>query len=229
MQNLGKGFGIDLGFTYLVENNDYDDYWMRFGASILDIGQIKFNKKSEEHLIEFQNTNILDVNAFKKIDNPTEAVKLMSYQLKGDSAKTKVGNYFAIGLPTALCLQADYQVFPHAFANATLIQRVPYQAVGIRRSNLLAVSARYEHRWFSATFPIQLYEYQIVRLGFAARIAFLTVGTDYLGSLIHKGNFTGTDLYFAIKVNPLGLHLDRPSWFSGGFKKRGKKVECYKF
>ena len=228
LQNLGHGLGIDLGFSYLIENNDYDDYELKLSASVLDIGSVKFTQNTEEHLLVFPNTRVLDVRAFEKINSPETAPKLLSYQLNGDSLKTLVDNNFSIGLPTALCLQADYQFFPHAFANATLIQRVPYQTVGIRRGNLLAVSARYEHRWFSVCLPIQLYEYQRVRLGFAARLACLTFGTDYVGSFLRKGNFTGSDFYFAIKLNPLGLNLDTSHWFEG-FGKRGKKVDCYKF
>jgi hypothetical protein len=228
LQNLGQGLGFDIGFSYLIENNDYDDYALKFSASILDIGRVKFTQNTQEHLIVFPNARILDVKAFDKVTVPATAPKLASYQLIGDSSKTLVAKTFSIGLPTALCLQADYQFLPHAFANATLIQRVPYQAVGIRRGNLLALSARYEQRWFSFCLPIQLYEYQRVRLGFAARLACLTIGTDYLGSFIRKNNFTGTDFYFAIKLNPLNLNIDTSHWFDG-FGKRGKNVDCYKF
>ena len=59
-------------------------------------------------------------------------------------------------------------------------------------------------------------------------MACLTFGTDYVGSFLRKGNFTGSDFYFAIKLNPLGLNLDTSHWFEG-FGKRGKKVDCYKF
>lgn len=228
LQNLGKGLGFDIGFSYLIENNDYDDYELKFSASVLDIGSVQFTQNTQEHLVKFPNMQIVDVNAFGKVQNPATAPKLLSYQINGDSSKTLVANSFSIGLPTALCLQADYQFLPHAFANATLIQRVPYQSVGIRRGNLLALSARYEHRWFSLCLPLQLYEYQRVRLGFAARLACLTIGTDYLGSFIRKNNFTGTDFYFAIKLNPLNLNIDTSHWFDG-FGKRGKKVDCYKF
>ena len=227
LQNLGHGLGIDVGFSYLIEN-DYDDYELKFSASLLDIGSVKFAQRAQEHLVTFLNTQIADVNAFSSITDPAVAPKLLSYQLKGDSSKTLVGSSFSIGLPTALCLQADYQFFPHAFANATLIQRVPYQKIGVRRGNLLALSARYERRWFSVFLPIQLYDYQRVRLGFAVRAACLTIGTDYLGSFLRKNNFTGSDIYFAIKLNPLNLNIDTSHWFEN-FGRRGKKVDCYKF
>jgi hypothetical protein len=227
-QNLGQGLGVDIGFSYLIENNDYDDYALKFSAAVLDIGQVKFTQNAQEHLVKFSNIQILDVKAFDKVTEPNAAIKLASYQLTGDSSKTLVAKTFSIGLPTALCLQADYQFLPHAFANATLIQRVPYQSVGVRRGNLLALSARYERRWFSVCLPIQLYEYQRVRLGFAARLACITIGTDYLGSFVRKNNFTGTDFYFAIKLNPLNLNIDTSHWFDG-FGKRSKRVDCYKF
>jgi Family of unknown function (DUF5723) len=219
-QQTGSGFGLDLGFSYLVDNNDYDDYGLKLSAAIID--------KTEEHLLNFNNIKVLDVAGFKNSKGPKEAVKRLSYELLSDSTKTLAGSNYSIGLPTALTLQADYQVIAHAFVNATLVQRIPYQEVGVRRGNLLAVSARYEHRWFMVALPIQVYEYQRVRVGLAARAAFLTVGTDYLGSFIRKNNFTGSDIYFAIKMNPLNLGFDTSNWFRG-FGKKGKNVECYKF
>jgi Family of unknown function (DUF5723) len=227
-QTLGTGFALDLGFAYIIENDDYDNYGLRLSAAVNDIGSVRFNKKSEEHLITFDNQRIIDVRGFEDVKEPEQAIKLLSYQTSGDSLKTKITDAFSIGTPTTLCLQADYQFFENAFANATLIQRVPYQKTGVRTANVLAVSARYEHRWFSVIFPIQIQEYQRVRCGFAARAACLTVGTDNLGSLVGKSNFTGTDLYFALKVNPTHLGFGRLGWFEG-MGKRNKQVKCYKF
>ncbi len=227
-QQTGSGFGFDLGFSYLFDANDYDDYGLKVSAALLDIGSVKFGPKAEEHFIEYNKNRFLEGKKFNKVKTPEEALAELSQQQYNDPKKTFVDNSFSIGLPAALCLQADYQFFPHAFANATWIQRLPTQSVALRRGNLLAASVRYEHRWFGACIPLQLYEYQQLRMGLSLRLAFLTIGTDYLGSFVGKSNLTGTDLYVMFKLNPIGLNIDTSHWLEG-FGKRSKKVECYRF
>jgi Family of unknown function (DUF5723) len=228
LQQTGSGFGFDLGFSYLFDANEYDDYGLKISAALLDIGSVKFSNKAEQHYIEYDKNRFLEGKKFNNIKTPEEALAELSRQQYGDPKKTFVSNRFAIGLPAALCLQADYQFFPHAFANATWIQRLPTQSLALRRGNLLATSVRYEHRWFGACIPLQLYEYQQLRMGLSLRLAFLTIGTDYLGSFVGKSDLSGTDLYVMFKLNPLGLNIDTSHWFDG-FGKRSKKVECYRF
>ncbi len=228
LQPTGSGMGFDLGFSILVDADDFDNYGLRIGAAIIDIGQVNYSEKVEEHLIQYNQTSTYTGKDYKGIKTPQEAIETLSKQAYNDVKKSFVDNAYSIGLPTALSVQADYQFFQNAYANVAWIQRLPYQKIGVRRTNVLSVGARYEHRWFGGMTSLQIYEYQRVRLGFAARLAFLTVGSDNIGSFIGKSKLSGTDFYVAFKLNPFGLNLGKLRWFNG-FGKRGKNVDCYKF
>jgi len=108
------------------------------------------------------------------------------------------------------------------------IQEVNQYNELLLRNSIIAITPRYEHRWFSVQMPLVLHNYQNFRVGLAGRLAFLTIGTDNIGSLVGRfSNFTGTDIYVGLKFNPFNTGTgDR---YSGpGRKKLGRKgVKCY--
>jgi hypothetical protein len=167
---------------------------------------------------------ILPTGDYNRVNSLDEAVELFSYQTLSDPALSYESGDFGIWLPGALSLQADYAVTPGVFVNATLIHRLPYRSNTVKRGNLLAVTPRFEHRWFSAALPLSIYNYSRVQMGAALRLAFITIGTENLGSFIGQSSFTGTDFYLAVKVNPFKVGFD----FGGGGR-RGKNVKCYEF
>jgi hypothetical protein len=94
------------------------------------------------------------------------------------------------------------------------------------------VTPRFEHRWFSASLPVSLNNWQSVRVGFAARLGFLILGTDDFGGLFGQGNYNGTDFYIALKINPFNIGGGLFEGFGGVARRRygGKgKVKCYDF
>jgi hypothetical protein len=171
-----------------------------------------------------------DYEQFQEAEQLDDLVQLFSQQTLGDSLASRVAEEFNLALPGAFSIQADYAVSPFFFANATLVQRISLGGATAPRGNLLALTPRFEHRWFSASLPVSLYNWQHLRVGFAARLAFLVVGSDHLGSFVGKGDYHGTDFYIALKINPFETNLNL---FGGGGGKRrygGKgKVKCYDF
>ena len=131
-------------------------------------------------------------------------------------------------LPTGISLQADYSFNENIFLNATIVQGMRFSKPGIVRNSIIAISPRYEHRWFSFQMPLVLHNYQNFRVGLSARAAFLIVGTDNIGSLVGRSSdFTGTDIYVGLKINP--FNTESGDRYSGpGRRKLGnKKVKCY--
>jgi len=221
----GKGIGVDIGAIMTIEGDEAPYQW-KFGVSILDLGKVNFNTNAQLHqIVQPQDTllGILPLNDFNGRDDLSEYVELLSEYTLRDSFASQVGSSFAIGLPTALSLQADYQFYSGFFVNAIWMQRLKFNPQTIGRDNLFAVSSRYENRWLSGSLSLVLRNYQKLRLGFSARLAFFVIGTENLGSWIGKSTFTGTDIYFGIKINPFRTG---PWEFSGG---KGKGVKCYDF
>lgn len=229
----GSGVGFDLGFVYTVK--DYDDgYTWKIGASLIDIGKIKFTKNTKEHLVNSSELVVLATEGFQNIENPEVFESKLGYfseQLLGDSTLSLVDDQFGMWLPGAISVQFDYSFTPNFFVNAAVMQGIALGGVGVRRGSLLAVTPRFEHRWFGAALPLSIYNWQDVRVGLAARLAFFTVGTSNLGSVFRQTTFTGSDFYFAVKINPFDLGLGGRSKGHKTTRKHKslRGVKCYEF
>ena len=222
----GNGFGLDIGATYVYEGNE-DNYKFKIGASFLDIGNINFNQNSADYLFQldtaqqfirddYENYNEISVDSF---------FRQMSVDIYDDPDQLRRGNSFKMGSPTAFSLQADYMIMERFYVSGLLVQSLPISKIRVERGNLLAVAPRFEHRWWAASLPITFYNYQHLNIGASLRLAFLTLGSDNLGSLLGKrSKFSGTDFYIALKVNPFDLGLN-----IGGGGGRGGNVKCYSF
>ncbi len=221
----GNGFGFDLGLTYIFEGNE-DIYKLKLGASFIDIGNINFSRNTGDYLISFDSTQQLVSTDYEGIENPDTLLAELSRNIYNDASAIRKANSFRMGLPAAFSLQADYMVVPMFYINALFVQRLTNgNNIPLERGNLLAVTPRFEHRWGAASLPISLYNYQHLNIGLSLRFAFLTIGSDDLGSLIGKSNrFTGTDFYVGLKINPFDIGLN----LGGGGGGKGN-VKCYSF
>ena len=231
----GSGFGFDLGFLYVVQEND-ESYKWRFGASILDIGSIRFDKNAQTHVVNNPNTFQLNLRDFDDFELPGEGEALLlhfSEQALGNPTASLRGDNFKMALPTAISMQADYNVNDQLFLNGLLVHPVPIGPVSPGRQPLLAFTPRFEHRWFSASIPVSLLNWRKTNLGLAARLGFLVIGSDNIGSIFGKSDYSGTDIYAALKLNPfdLGWGLFKGRGVGNGKERRGskKKVRCYNF
>jgi len=235
LRKQGTGVGLDLGFTWASLNTtNENEYAWRFGASIVDLGFVRFNKTSERHHITFDTLLTVSDADFPTRNNAVEVLRDASQAFLGDPTASIVGQSFAIGLPTALSLQFDAQVAQHFYVAGLLLQRVPLLKYNVKRPNTLAVVPRFETRWASFSMPFVLSDWQSLRVGAAARLGWLYIGSDNLGSFFTKHKLTGADIYIGLKINAFSLNFNRGNRLSresGG--KRGrqqrKKIKCYEF
>jgi Family of unknown function (DUF5723) len=224
----GGGWGIDVGamltLDYGSEDKPYD--W-RIGASFLDLGQVRMAKNVEVH--NFLVKESLDVTAkdFENInwsDPFSEGVRVLNNKVYGKPDESLTKNNYYIMLPAALQVQADYAVTKEFFINAMILKRLTPFDLMVERNDILAITPRYESRWLGLSMPISIVNFKQPRVGLAGRVAFVTMGTDYLGSFIGKNNVTGTDFYMAVKVNPFQIG----KWSKKEIK-RNPKPRCFKF
>lgn len=231
LQRNGTGIAFDLGLVNIIQGTD-KAYDFKLGISILDLGFINLNRNIASYRIQTDSVRIIGGNEydeFTQLDDLDAASELFSQQALGSPTAASAGNSVRFWLPTALSIQADYAFTENIFFNATLVQRIPLASVGLERGNLFALTPRFEHRWFSASLPLIIHNWKDFRIGLAARLAFLTIGSDNLGSLLGESDYTGTDFYFAFKVNFSGSenginfgYFNRRNSFRG-------KVKCYDF
>ncbi|MCB9187405.1 MAG: hypothetical protein H6601_11765 [Flavobacteriales bacterium] len=244
----GHGFGVDLGFTYkrmLEEVDDYKphtaqsdcgtiDYRYRIGVSLLDLGGINFNKNSL--IRKFNNSTFTwndypnaDVNSMSDID------ALIASQFASDAGSMTSGSRYGTSLPSAVSVQFDYNLGKNFYANATWVQgfKIGKRTTGIRRS-LLAITPRYEHKWFEASLPISLYDYRSPQVGLALRFYSITIGSDNLLPFIIPMNIYSANIYASVKItlfkNPFcGKSRAGKKSKKNGRLKPGSAVDCPAF
>jgi Family of unknown function (DUF5723) len=225
----GIGMGFDFGFVFTKHSDilDENDYPWKIGFSVLDIGRVNFRKNTERHAFISDSSFLIDPAEFKFFNDPNIPIRYVSQQANRDSLASYIGEKFSIRLPFAFSAQADFRVFDHIYMSGLLIQRVDFQKASLQRPNLLAVTPRYERRWMSVSMPFCLSEWQHVRLGLAARLGFLVIGTDHLNSFFQQKKLYGSDFYIALKINSFRF------WGENAREKRRNgrrdRVKCYKF
>ena len=237
LHNNGFGFGLDLGAQLVVGTADFDNrpYLFRVGASLLDIGKADFNYYTDVHAVtltepvEFAIKDYQNLNTNEPLGDVIRRFnKKMSSRV--DSSGSLQSNHFSLALPTALSLQGDIAMTENFYINGLLVQRISMTDLSISRDNLLAVTPRYESRWLDVSVPVAFLNYRQVRVGLAARLAFLTIGTDHLLSFLGQKKLSGSDLYIALKMNSFTLgKLGHFGGFGGGHRQGGKNAKCYRF
>jgi hypothetical protein len=136
-----------------------------------------------------------------------------------------------IGLPTRLSLSADYQIKPHFFVNAQLMQSLRSRySVHARHQSYVMLAPRFESDFFEFSLPMLMeYDYRAFRLGASARIGFLYFGTNSLYSLLNTRGIRDTDFFIGISFGNIpGSWKDR--FFKEKEKNKNKKAldDCEK-
>ncbi|MFC2101807.1 DUF5723 family protein [Bacteroidota bacterium] len=208
----GGGWGFDMGVTYTRLKRmhqsqyidrpceqPYEDYLYRVGVALIDIGGIKFKHRAQTYAIDNQSSYWEDLTHFN-FSTIDQLMDTISYKFYGDPNATYVDEKFTLWLPSALSVQFDYHYQNNWYVNAALIFPFQLSKVSLARPALLAVTPRYESRWFDASLPVSLYNWYQMRMGVAFRFYLLTIGTEKLGPFLGLSNFNGMDLYFTIKI-----------------------------
>jgi hypothetical protein len=200
----GRGMGLDLGYNFLLadlEADSPDDYKLMVGAAITDLGFARINKNAEVHNIDFSNPMTITFNDLKGASTPEEAIKTISQLYLNDSLASYGRDEFTMYLPTRLNLNVDYKIADHFYLNGIFQQKVPFAKNSLKPPSLIAITPRFESRWFSAFLPVSLSDYRHVQFGTAVRLGVLTIGSDNVPSIVKATKWHGSDFYIQIKLN----------------------------
>jgi outer membrane protein OmpA-like peptidoglycan-associated protein len=205
-----NGFGIDLGVVYEyrpnrseylyemdgekdIERFDRKKYLYKVGASIVDIGRVRFSKDPNSY--DFNNTgNPIDIDNisslglgvrtsfsfFKRFD------KEASEGILSASNKDK----FNMNLPTIFSLQGDYRFKDKIYINWTsmipLMRRSDPNKVHLKA--IQTITPRYETSDLGVMVPISFQRNAQVDLGLAARYSLRKAG---VGMFLGSNNISG--------------------------------------
>jgi hypothetical protein len=200
---VGGGWSGSLGFTYkrmLTDISNYVPHGRSFGChtlgykwkvsgSIVDLGGIRIKRNS-------------GYNKFTSEDDDDGDAYLNALESGGDFTGIPVdGSKYTAWLPVGINAQFDYNLQNGIFLNGLITQRASLaSSYGPDRSNLIAVSARYERKHFMVLLPLSLENYQDPHLGLALRLSILTIGTENMLPFIVKSDIYTADIYFALRL-----------------------------
>src|SRR5579859_2831762 len=120
--NHGHGFGMDIGFTYVHLKDDKDGYLYRIGISLIDIGTITFNRNAATYHLQATSADFSNWHQSKFSGNVQLDQTLSAVFYQGDSSKSHTSDRFNMSLPSAISLQADWNICNYFFANTTIIK-----------------------------------------------------------------------------------------------------------
>ena len=216
------GLGLDLGFVYEWRPNykeyKYDmdnqtDLWMRskekyklrLGASILDIGGMKFTKGQSSRNFSV-NSSIMDLRVFKDahtLDKFNHVIdSLTTTNGTGWTATEDKGKTYYMNTPTSLSLQADYHIWKWFYVNGTGMINIlgKRNASKVTIPSQFALTPSFDHAWFGVHVPISVNSYSGFKAGLATRLGPLTVGVVDFNSLLARGKVRGTEFYAGLRV-----------------------------
>lgn len=208
----GGGWGFDIGATYTrlkrshqIQYIDrpceqpYEDYLYRVGVALIDVGGIKFKHRAQTYAIDNRSSLWENLNDFN-FSTVNQLMDTISYKFYGDPDAASADDKFTLWLPSSLSAQFDYHYLNNWYINAALVFPFRISKVSLARPALLAVTPRYESRWFDVGLPVSLYNWYQLRMGLSFRLYVLTIGTEKLGPFLGFSNFNGMDFYFSIKI-----------------------------
>jgi hypothetical protein len=227
----GRGWAADIGLIYRVDLGG-DFYRWEFGAAVLDIGSLLF-KESELHRFNSDQLATTLTDSYNNLDTEqglSQAATQLSEDVFGDNSISRVSDEFNLRLPTTLSLQATYAFTEWAKIEANVLAGIAPGGASLTRNTTLALTPRIDRHWWSIGMPVSLYAMNDLRVGLAARLGPLFIGTDQLGAFTNSKQLSGGDFYVGAKFFPLGLNRNgsKKNKKRGG-RRGGKDVECYKF
>jgi len=184
------GFGGDFGAELTLKEASGDKpYFLKFGASVNDIGAIKYNDirklsiRGAGSAIDPSKIDIFDLNA------TADYLRSRGYNT------TLTTSSVSQGLPTNLNLYADYAITKRFFVSANgLINLANTNSTNPYYHSFVGLVPRFESKWVDVSVPLTYnFMSQDFKPGLALRLGPLSVGSDDLKILFTESK--GANIY----------------------------------
>ena len=206
-----KEYKYDMDGETNIWRRDQDKYKMRAGASILDIGGMRFEKGGLSRDFSVNTNNLFDLTVFDDatgLESFDSIVDSVIANNPGWTAGENAGGTFFMSLPTAVSLQFDYHIWKWFYVNATGIVSVqnrknPHR---VRTANQLSITPSFDHAWFGLHVPMSINRYSGFKAGLATRLGPITAGVTDIRTLFAFGKIKGAGVYAGLRVPILYGH-----------------------
>lgn len=200
LRNQGNGFSMDIGATFANTFGDEGQvHKWKVGVALLDVGKVFINKGEVNRFITTDTViyrsqffeNVRDLDSFRAVAN--------YHAFEGNETQSVAGSKFSVWMPTALSVYGDFGIRNNFYLSAHAILRVPMKAVGLERSNTIAVTPRIEKENFEINLPIILHEFKYPKMGFFIRKGVFFAGSDNMTAWLIPQRLNGIDFYMGFK------------------------------
>jgi len=230
-------FAADIGVTYeyrdemqvygTTYNENTLNYKWKAGASITDIGSIKYNASPNSASVRFAGQTYV----FNDLAIPADSTTLQQivHFYKNTFNATGGAPYFTMALPTTFHFMFDYS-FNKWFSTAAHFSMpiigspFPYYT-GTHNLTLLTVTPRAELPWVGAYMPISYNFAAGLQVGTAIRLGPLVVGSATALSTLMLGKGKGVDGYLILRSPFFGYRDYESEDAPSGHTKLGKLAQ----
>ncbi|HRZ77662.1 MAG TPA: DUF5723 family protein, partial [Bacteroidales bacterium] len=245
----GSGMAVDVGMSYYFLkkrvrknmfsdprpcNNGFEDYTLRLGVSVMDVGRLRYLNNALVHEVGGQGTDWHGVDTVE-FRNVLYFNQLLSTRFYGVPNRSVRDYAFTVYTPAVFSFQADASLGKGLYFQTLFLHPIRLGDPWIRHPVMLYAMPRFESRFFEAGLPMSLYDFTRLHAGLYFRIGWLTLGSDDLGLLFSPRNFDSGGLYAGIRINLLPGRCGQASMLprgrssmmnSIGRMKRGRHVPC---
>ncbi len=204
-KQAGHGWGADVGLVYEWRPDPFT-YKLRLGVSVTDIGSVNFNNSpnGKEYTLTADGKNAQDLQTKAGENFDQYFTRLQDSGLvtsKGGNGK------IAAKLPTALHLNADYNVYKKIFINADVLLNTVANTNQLTPNYIstFTVTPRLEKKWFSIYSPVSYNVQGQLNWGAGARIGPLFVGSGSVLSSLIKKRIQHADVHIGLTI-PIFQH-----------------------
>lgn len=217
------GVGVDLGFTYewrakpdsLTYEMDgkqnpareMSKHKFRIGVALTDIGYVNYKTGSSGR-----------VNATSASWDPNsfDLSVLSGFEDAINDEFSSSENYdsYKMSLPSAISLQADYNIAKGFFINASYFKSLSNESkvLSVRYKDRLTITPRWDWKWMGVYLPFSIEEGNESHVGVNLMFGPFLIGTRDVGAFLWKDENYYANVHFGVKVT--SLHY-RPADFDG--------------
>lgn len=221
-----SGFGVDLGVVYewrpkykdfKFDMDGKSNLWMknqnkyelRIGASLLDLGALRFNKGGLSRDFSVNLNRKFDLNQFETATSLYGFDQIIDSLIKDPTNPTEwtpgekdTSSTFWVQTPSAFSLQVDYHIWKYFYVNATGMLNLisPKREAKVKMANQFSITPSFDYAWFGIHLPISVNQYSGFKAGIASRLGPLTLGVTDYRFLFARGKVRGAEFFVGLRL-----------------------------
>ena len=217
------GYGIDLGAVYEWRGNyeqyQYDmdgetgiwarhknKYKLRIGASLLDLGGMRFKKGGLSRNFSVNSSSPFDLTVFESASSLEAFDQIIDSLIQAPNqewiAQQDTSSTFYMRTPSAFSIQVDYHIWKGFYINATsMINLIGKKTdTKVKVANQFSITPSFDIAGIGLHLPLSYNKYSGLKTGIATRLGPLTVGVTDYRPLFARGKVKGLELFAGLRL-----------------------------